>query len=132
MKIFIALFRGINVGGSGVLPMRDLVEALEALGLKDVKTYIQSGNVVFKSSEEDSAKISSRISAQVGKSFDFEPEVLVLEPAEIQRALDANPFPEAQSQPKTLCGIVDRGTTDQPRNRNSPVAPAVSRVRSCV
>jgi uncharacterized protein (DUF1697 family) len=102
MKTFIALFRGINVGGSGVLPMRDLVETLEAIDLEDVKTYIQSGNVAFRCSEEDPVRISAGISAAIGERFGFEPEVLILEPEEIQRALEANPFPEGESEPKTL------------------------------
>ena len=48
MKTYIALFRGINVGGSNVLPMKELKRVLEGLGLGDVRTYIQSGNVIFK------------------------------------------------------------------------------------
>jgi uncharacterized protein (DUF1697 family) len=102
MKNFIALFRGINVGGHAVLPMKDLVQILEALDFRDIKTYIQSGNVVFRSPEEDPARIRGRIGAEIGKCFGFQPEVLVLEPAEIQRALESNPFPEAESEPKTL------------------------------
>jgi len=102
MKTFIALFRGINVGGHAVLPMKDLVEVLEAIDLKAVRTFIQSGNAVFRSAEEDPARIAGRISAEIRKRFDFQPHVLVLEPAEIQRALEANPFPEAESEPKTL------------------------------
>ena len=102
MKTFIALFRGINVGGSGVLPMRDLIETLEAIDLEDVKTYIQSGNVAFRSSEEDPTRISVGIGAAIRERFGFEPQVLVLKPEEIQRALEANPFPEGESEPKTL------------------------------
>jgi len=47
MKTYIALFRGINVGGKNTLPMKELVVILEGLGAQNVKTYIQSGNVVF-------------------------------------------------------------------------------------
>ena len=102
MKTYVALFRGINVGGTGILPMKDLVGILESLDLRDVKTYIQSGNVVFRSAEEEPATIAARISGKIRKRFDFEPRVLLLEPAEIQKALQANPFPEAESEPKTL------------------------------
>ncbi len=49
MKTYIALFRGINVGGKNTLPMRELVAVLEDLGARNVKTYIQSGNAVFVS-----------------------------------------------------------------------------------
>lgn len=54
MKTYIALFRGINVGGNNIIKMKDLVELLEGLGAKQVKTYIQSGNVVLQSIEEPS------------------------------------------------------------------------------
>jgi uncharacterized protein (DUF1697 family) len=102
VKTFIALFRGINVGGSGVLRMRDLVETLESIDLKDVKTYIQSGNVAFRCSEEDTTRVSVGIGAAIRERFGFEPQVLVLKPEEIRRALEANPFPEGESEPKTL------------------------------
>jgi uncharacterized protein (DUF1697 family) len=102
MKSYIALFRGINVGGSGILPMKDLVEILEAIDLEDVKTYIQSGNVVFRSSEDNAERIAAQISAAIRKRLGFEPQVLLLEPAELRRIIDANPFPEAIVEPKTL------------------------------
>ncbi|MBN2554259.1 MAG: DUF1697 domain-containing protein [Spirochaetales bacterium] len=102
IKTYVALFRGINVGGTGVLPMKDLVGILESLDLQDVKTYIQSGNVVFRSAEDEPATIAARISREIRKRFDFEPRVLLFDPSEIQKALQANPFPEAESESKTL------------------------------
>jgi uncharacterized protein (DUF1697 family) len=102
MKSFIALFRGINVGGTGILPMKHLVGILESLGLQQVRTYVQSGNAVFRSAEADPSRISGRIRTEISNQFGFEPQVLLLEPAEIQKALQSNPFPEAESEPKTL------------------------------
>ena len=52
MKTYIALFRGINVGGRNVLPMKELIASLQGLGFQDVRTYMQSGNVVFRSNNE--------------------------------------------------------------------------------
>ncbi len=52
LKIFILLFRGINVGGRNILPMKALIRVLQELGMQNVKTYIQSGNVVFKSEKK--------------------------------------------------------------------------------
>ena len=52
MKTYIALFRGINVGGKNILPMKELVELLENLGSRSVKTYIGSGNAVFQNKVE--------------------------------------------------------------------------------
>jgi uncharacterized protein (DUF1697 family) len=102
MKILIALFRGINVGGNAILPMKDLVGILESLGLREVRTYIQSGNVVFRSTEGTLPQISGRIRSEIRKRFGFEPQLLLLESTELAKAIESNPFPEAESEPKTL------------------------------
>jgi uncharacterized protein (DUF1697 family) len=102
MKTYIALFRGINVGGNNILPMKELKALLENLDLQSVRTYIQSGNVVFQSEEENAARLSRKISAEIKKSHGFEPQVLLLRIEEMEKAIEANPFPEAESEPKTL------------------------------
>jgi uncharacterized protein (DUF1697 family) len=102
MKTYIALFRGMNVGGSNVLPMKDLVTILENLGSRNVKTYIQSGNAILQKEEENPSLLSNRIRAAIKKSHGFEPQVLLLKPEEMERAVESNPFPEAESEPKTL------------------------------
>jgi uncharacterized protein (DUF1697 family) len=102
MKTYIALFRGINVGGTNVLPMKDLVALLENIGSQNVKTYIQSGNAVFQSEEENAPLLSNKIRAAIKRSHGFEPQVLLLEPEDMERAIESNPFPEAESEPKTL------------------------------
>lgn len=80
--------------------MKELVAVLEGVGARDVGTYIQSGNAVFRSEEEDVSVLSKRIRAGIGESRGFEPHVLLLEPEEVERALRSNPFPEAE--PRTL------------------------------
>jgi len=102
MKTYIALFRGINVGGHNVLPMKDLVALLEDIGSQSVKTYIQSGNTVFQNEEESALLLSDKIRAAIKKSHGFEPQVLLLELEEMERAVGSNPFPQAESEPKTL------------------------------
>ena len=102
MRTYIALLRGINIGGHNILPMKELVTLLEALDLQDVKTYIQSGNVVFRSEEDDPALLSNKISAEIKQRYGFEPHVLLLELEELKETVEANPFPEAESEPKTL------------------------------
>jgi len=98
----IALFRGINVGGHHKLPMRELVSVLEDLGLWEIETYIQSGNVVFDCEDATLPGLSDRISQAVEKSHGFAPHVLILSASAFERAAAANPFPEAESEPKTL------------------------------
>jgi uncharacterized protein (DUF1697 family) len=102
MKTYIALFRGINVGGKNKLPMKDLVATLENVGCRDVATYIQSGNAVFRSGEQDASLLSGRIGTAIRERHSFEPQVLLLESDEMERAMRSNPFPEAESEPKTL------------------------------
>lgn len=102
MKTYIALLRGINVGGKHLLPMKELGALLEGLGAQNVKTYIQSGNVVFRSKERDVSQFASRISAEIHRSLGFEPYVLVMEEERFETAIVENPFPEAECEPKTL------------------------------
>ncbi len=92
MNTYIALFRGINVGGKNTLPMKDLSNLLEELGYKNVQTYIQSGNVVFQSNKESPDKIAKNISASVMERHGFAPKVLLLNSAQLQDAVDHNPF----------------------------------------
>ena len=102
MLTYIALFRGINVGGNHILSMQALRTLLEQLDLQNVKTYIQSGNVVFQSDETDGSHLSEKISAEIEKDHGFEPRVLLLRQEEFEQAMKSNPFPEAEAEPKTL------------------------------
>ena len=102
VQTLIALFRGINVGGAHSLPMKELAALLERLGALNVKTYIQSGNVVFQHKEKNCAQLGSKISTAVKKQRGFEPVVLVLGVKELERAISGNPFPEGELEPATL------------------------------
>ncbi|WP_428607611.1 DUF1697 domain-containing protein [Sedimenticola sp.] len=101
MNTYILLLRGINVGGRNSLPMRELVDLLEALECRNVKTYIQSGNVVFQSGK-GAPSLAKQISADVKKRCGFEPHTLLLHFQEFEGAIAANPFREAESDPKDL------------------------------
>ncbi|MGC2049308.1 MAG: DUF1697 domain-containing protein [Gallionella sp.] len=102
MKTYIALFRGINVGGNSILPMKELVAVLENLGLQDLKTYIQSGNVIFRSKAADTAQLAGKIGAAIRKSHGFEPLVLLLDSAVLDKVIRENPYPEAEAVPNTV------------------------------
>jgi len=102
MTTYIALFRGINVGGKNKLPMKDLAATLDGVGARDVATYIQSGNAVFQSEEQDAALLSEAIEAAIKERHGFEPRVLVLGAEDLEEAVRSNPFPKAESEPKTL------------------------------
>jgi uncharacterized protein (DUF1697 family) len=102
MNTYIALLRGINVGGNNKLPMRELVTLLEGLGLQGVKTYIQSGNVVFQTERTDTTQLSQAITDAIRQNHGFAPYVLLQDLKTYQAALAANPFPEAEAEPKSL------------------------------
>jgi uncharacterized protein (DUF1697 family) len=97
MKTFIALFRGINVGGNNILPMKELVDVLESLGLQNVKTYKQSGNAVFQSKTGDVKLLAQKIGSAIKKSKGFEPKILLLEASAFAQAIKSNPYPEAEA-----------------------------------
>ncbi len=78
MPTFISILRGINVSGHKIIKMKALQEVYERLGFHRVRTYIQSGNVVFESSISDPGKLEHMITGEVLKSFGFEVPVIVL------------------------------------------------------
>lgn len=102
MKTFIALFRGINIGGHNVLRMKELTAILQDLGATGVTTYIQSGNAVFRSPSGNPATFAERLTAEIGKRHGFEPYVLIIEPQTLARVIAENPFPDALGDPVTL------------------------------
>ena len=102
MSTWIVLFRGINVGGKNVLPMDELVRDLQSLHLEGVKTYIQSGNAIFRSSRKVSAALGAKIAAKIEDRHGFRPHVLILSADQLENAMESNPFPEAEAEPKTL------------------------------
>jgi len=100
VNTYIALFRGINVGGKNILSMKALVGVLEEAGCKHVSTYIQSGNAVFQSSEARTTRIAEAIATGVMKSNGFTPKVLVLGVADLENAIENNPYKTTEG--KTL------------------------------
>lgn len=108
MTTHILLLRGINVGGRNKLPMKELVAQLEALGCRDVRTYIQSGNAVFRGARKLAASLPKQLAEALEASHGFAPHALVLDFAELEAAMRENPFPEAESDPKGLhVGFLD-------------------------
>jgi uncharacterized protein (DUF1697 family) len=102
MQSFVALLRGINVGGNNPLPMRDFVRLLQALGARDVKTYIQSGNAVFRMTGAQSDKLAAQFASAIQREFSFEPLVLVMLLEQLEQAIAHNPYPDAQAPGNTL------------------------------
>ncbi|MDH3350119.1 MAG: DUF1697 domain-containing protein [Gammaproteobacteria bacterium] len=101
MTNYVALFRGINVGGKHILPMADLRNILASLGCDKVQTYIQSGNAVFAASATAGA-LSGRIEEAIDEQFGFAPQVLLLTVERFREIAAANPFAAAEKTPKLL------------------------------
>lgn len=93
MTTYLALFRGLNIGGHNKLPMKELVSLLEAEGCRNLKTYIQSGNVIFTTNRRNRRKLSDDISQAISTHYGFSPQVILLTAAELRNAIASNPFP---------------------------------------
>ncbi len=102
MNTWVALFRGINVGGHRRLPMKELVVALEKLDLFDVNTYIQSGNAIFRSGQTSASALSQAIEQAIQTSHGFRPDVMVLSADAFRAAAANNPFPTSETTTKTV------------------------------
>jgi len=102
MATWIALLRGINVLGRKLVPMKTLSADLERNGLKKVRTYIQSGNVVFQSSRGTPNTLARRIGKIILYAHGFQPWVLVLNEKDLMRAAARNPFPQGEATPTAL------------------------------
>lgn len=92
MPTAIALIRGINVGGMNILPMVSLRILCERIGLEDVQTYIQSGNVVFRAGAAEVAAAAERLERVIEADRGFRPSVVVRTRGQWQAAMKASPF----------------------------------------
>ncbi len=77
--VYLALLRGINVGGNNKVPMSDLKATFERAGMRNVSTYINSGNVIFETECEDAATVSAQLEAALEREFSFPVPVLVID-----------------------------------------------------
>jgi uncharacterized protein (DUF1697 family) len=92
MDTCIAMLRGINVSGQKKINMNDLKVLLEGLGLQQVSTYIQSGNVVFKYVPEEPATLARLIQTGIAEKYGFEVPVVIRTAAEIAETLSGSPY----------------------------------------
>jgi len=92
MPVYIAMLRGVNVGGHNKIKMDDLKTMCKALKLRDPQTYVQSGNVIFGSDEKKPEKLATMLQACIERGCGFKPEVIVRTSEEMGRAIAANPF----------------------------------------
>ena len=98
MQIYIALLRGINVSGHKKTPIAELRELLSKSGFQNVQTYIQSGNVIFKSKEININLLEVNLQKAILSYFGFEVPVIIKTPNELRQVFDTCPFSEAKKE----------------------------------
>ena len=106
MKTYVALLRGINVGGHNKIPMADLRELLSKAGLHNVKTYIQSGNVIFHSNEKEK-ELEEKIRKSIETHFGFEVSVLVKSSNALLKIFNSCPY-ENEKKEKSYFIVLNR------------------------
>ena len=99
MAVHIALLRGINLGPANRVSMPDLRAHLGELGYGDVRTVVQSGNIVLESTAS-AEQLAADLRAAIADRFDVDTPVVVRTAAQLQKVVDANPIPEAADDPK--------------------------------
>lgn len=99
---YVAFLRGINVGGKNKVKMETLREILPAQGFENVKTYINSGNVIFETAKSDYLKLAEKIEKAIEKEFALNIKVMVRQMSEIENLLTNNPFDRQFENDKDL------------------------------
>jgi len=84
---YLALLRGINVGGNNIIKMADLKASFENMGFTDVVTFIQSGNVLFRSAEKDKTKLTQKIEQVLSERFSYKSRLVVVAHKELKKAV---------------------------------------------
>lgn len=125
MATHVALLRGINVGGRNRVAMADLRDAVTALGHRDVRTVLQSGNVVLTSDEPDPEALASAMERAVADACGVRADVVVLPAAALARVAAANPFPD-EDDPTHLHVRFARGAGGDGRSRGAGAAEALA------
>ena len=95
---YLALLRGINVGGNKLIKMADLRELFASAGFKNVRTYIQSGNVIFETRVSDTDEIARKLEKAIHQSLGHEVTVIVQTVAAVRESVKANPFKSIESE----------------------------------
>lgn len=91
LNVFVALLRGVNVGGNNMISMRSLKESFETMGFKQVTTYINSGNIVFKTKENDARKLEKKLEQMLSKDYQLGSKVVIRSLAEMDQLVKSLP-----------------------------------------
>jgi uncharacterized protein (DUF1697 family) len=92
MAVIISMLRGVNVGGHNKIKMEGLRALCESLKLRDAQTYVQSGNVIFRTDERDMSRLAKRIEDGIERKFGFRPNVILRTVTQMREVIARNPF----------------------------------------
>jgi len=92
MPIFVSMLRGVNLASHNRIKMDALRDLYQFLKLEDPRTYLQSGNVIFRTKEKNAAKLAKEIQDAIARDLGFRPEVILRTPEELRKVIAANPF----------------------------------------
>ena|SRR5437660_961810 len=90
-NVFVALLRGVNVGGNNMISMSALKESFETMGFTQVTTYINSGNVIFKGKENDARKLESKIEQMLSREYQLDSKVVIRSLSEMAKLVKGLP-----------------------------------------
>jgi len=127
MPRYLALLRGINVGGRNKVAMADLRDVAAAVGLADATTYIQSGNLLFSCDGADTAALADLLEREIASRLNVRPAVVVLSRGELKQVIADNPYPE-ETNPKCLHAVFHRDEVGP--DHVAALAAAVQRARA--
>jgi len=102
MVAMVALLHGVNVGGRGMLAMATLRDVVGACGYEGARTYVQSGNVVFRSSQRSASSVAKRLEAALADATALRPAVMVRTRDQLAEVVERNPFLDRTTDPKAL------------------------------
>jgi uncharacterized protein (DUF1697 family) len=90
-NVFVALLRGVNVGGNNMISMSSLKQSFEKMGFTEVSSYINSGNIIFKSKEADARKLESKIEKMLVKEYELDSRLVLRSLAEMETIVNGLP-----------------------------------------
>src|SRR5665811_2227083 len=109
MPVIISMLRGVNVGAHNRIKMDALRALYESLGLRDPQTYVQSGNVVFRTDKRDLVALAKRIEDAIEQGFGFRPTVILRTSGELREVIARNPFAKRRGiEPTKLLEMAER------------------------
>lgn len=131
MPTYISLIRGINVGGHGKVPMKQLQAMFEGLGFEQVRTLIQSGNVVFKAAKTSTSALSKKIESTIAAEFGFITSVVTRTTDELAKAIEQSPFvKESKAEPnKVHIAFLAEASKPEAAKKLEAMASATQRLR---